>query len=71
MMELVKTTSAIRLTYLQALLDDAGISFFVFDQNIAMLEAGISAFPRRIMVEEAYFLEAKTILREAHEFYND
>ncbi len=71
MVELVKTTSAIRLTYLQALLDDAGISFFVFDQHMSMLEAGIGVFPRRVMVEEAYFLAAKTILREAQEFYND
>ena len=71
MVELVKTTNAVRLTYLQALLDEAGISFFVFDQHIAMLEAGIGAFPRRIMVEEAYFLAAKTTLREAHEFYDD
>ncbi len=71
MVELVKTTSAIRLTYLQALLDDAGISFFVFDQHIAMLEAGVGAFPRRVMVEEAYFLAAKTMLLEVQEFYND
>ena len=71
MVELVKTTSAIRLTYIQALLDGSGISFFIFDQHIAMLEAGIGAFPRRVMVEEAYFLAAKTILSEAHEFYND
>ena len=71
MVELVKTTSPIRLTYLQALLDDVDIPFFVFDQHISMLEAGIGAFPRRIMVEEAYFLAAKTILRDASEFYDD
>ncbi len=70
-MELVKTTSAIRLTYLQALLDDSDIPFFVFDQHISMLEAGISAFPRRVMVEKAYFLSAKTTLLDAQEFYND
>ena len=71
MLELVKTTNAIRLTYLQALLDDADIPFFVFDQHISMLEAGIGAFPRRVMVEEAYFLAVKTILSEADEYYND
>jgi hypothetical protein len=71
MVELVKTTNAVRLTYLQALLDDTDIPFFVFDQHISMLEAGIGAFPRRVMVEEAYFSVAKTILSEAHEYYND
>ncbi len=71
MIELVKTTNAVRLTYLQALLDDANIPFFVFDQHISMLEAGIGAFPKRIMVEKKLLLTAKTILQDAQEFYND
>mgnify|MGYP000911622617 CR=1 FL=1 len=71
MIELVKTTDPVRLTYLQALLDDAGISFFVFDQHISMLEAGIGAFPRRIMIEESYQLVAKITLQDANQFYND
>ena len=71
MVELVKTTNAIRLTFLQALLDDANIPFVVFDQQISMLGAGLSAFPNRIMVEKNYLLSAKTILKDAQEFYND
>ena len=71
MVELIKTTNVVRFTYLQALLDDANIPFFVFDQHISMLEAGIGAFPRRIMVEESFLLAAKTILQDAQEFYND
>ena len=71
MIELVKTTNAVRLTYLQALLDDANIPFFVFDQHISMLEAGIGAVPKRIMVEKKLLLTAKTILQDAQEFYND
>ena len=71
MVELIKTTNVVRLTYVQALLDDANIPFFVFDQYISMLEAGIGAFPRRIIVKEGFLLAAKTVLQDAQEFYND
>ena len=63
MVELVKTTNAVRLTYLQALLDDSNIPFVVFDQHISMLEAGI--------VQKNLLLSAKTILQDAQEFYDD
>ena len=71
MIELVKTTNAVRLTYLQSLLDSANIPFVVFDQHISMLEAGIGAFPRRIMVEKPFLFSARAILQDAREFYND
>ena len=35
------------------------------------LEAGIGAFPRRLMVDRARWLAAKTILTDAGEFYDD
>ena len=71
MVELVKTTNTVRLTYLQALLDESNIPFVIFDENISMLEAGIGAFPRRIMVQKNLLLSAKTILQDAQEFYDD
>ena len=43
----------------------------VFDSNISALEAGIGAFPRRLMVDEARLLAAKTILADAGELYDD
>ena len=54
-----------------ALLRDAGIKAHVFDANISALEAGIGAFPRRIMVPAERFLAAKTLFEDANEFYDD
>jgi hypothetical protein len=61
----------VRLSFLQVLLRDAGIHVEVFDANISALEAGIGAFPRRLMVDDARLLAAKTILQDAGEFYDD
>ena len=52
-------------------LRDAGIEAHVFDANISALEAGIGAFPRRIMVSTKQLLTAKTLLEDANEFYDD
>ena len=71
MISIVKTTNAVRLSYLQALLNDAGIRNEVFDGNISALEAGIGAFPRRLMVDDARAFVAERVLRDAGEFYDD
>lgn len=71
MISIVKTTNAVRLSYLQALLNDAGIRNEVFDSNISALEAGIGVFPRRLMVDDARAPVAERVLRDAGEFYDD
>ena len=68
---LVKTCCAIRLTRLQSLLADADIPFVVFDQHISALEAGIGAFPRRIMVTQGYLFPARACLDAEGQLYND
>lgn len=71
MEHLVSTTNGVRLSFLLALLADAGIEAVVFDANISGLEAGIGAFPRRIMVTVERRLAAKTLLEDAGEFFDD
>ncbi len=71
MEQLVSTTDPVRLSFLIALLRDAGIPARVFDANISALEAGIGAFPRRIMVPSKRLLAARALLKVAQEFYND
>ena len=64
---LVKSTDPIRLGFLQALLNDAGIESVLLDQHISAVEGGIGAFPRRLAVREEDAAEARRVLREAGE----
>ena len=71
MVTLVRTTDIVRLSFLRALLSDSGIHAEVFDENIASLEGGIGAFPRRLVVPPALRVAAENVLRDAEEYYDD
>ncbi len=71
MEQIVSTTNAVRLSFLRALLNGAEIPVDVFDRNMSALEAGVGAFPCRVMVPAECLLAAKTLLKNAGEFYND
>ena len=71
MVTILRTTNTVRLSFLQALLRDAGICAEVFDGNISALEAGIGAFPRRLVVNQAFKGAALRVLAQAEELYDD
>lgn len=50
MHELLRTNDPVRLSFLLALLQDAGIEAVVFDSFTSAIEGSISAIPRRLMV---------------------
>jgi Putative prokaryotic signal transducing protein len=50
MRELVRSNDPVLLSFLEALLRDAGIGVFIADQYISILEGSIGAFPRRALV---------------------
>ncbi len=60
-------TDPVRLSFLAALLRDAGIGCVVLDAHISALEGGIGAFPRRLAVAEADAIRAARVLRECGE----
>jgi len=64
---LLATSDPVRLSFLLALLRDAGLSPFVLDGHISALEGGIGAFPRRLAVPEDEAAQARRVLREAGE----
>ena len=61
------TTEPVRMSFLLALLADAGIVAIVLDRHIAAVEGGIGAFPRRLAVAGDDAAQARRVLREAGE----
>jgi hypothetical protein len=64
---LLTTTNPVRLSFLVALLRDAGCTPVVLDAAISALEGGIGVFPRRLAVPEGEAAQALRVLREAGE----
>ncbi|HUH85749.1 MAG TPA: DUF2007 domain-containing protein [Stellaceae bacterium] len=67
MKELLRTNDLVRLSWLQALLNDAGIETVVLDENTSAIEGGILAFQRRLMVLSEDHRRALRVLVEAGE----
>ncbi len=62
-----ESTDPVRVSFLLALLRDAGIECLVLDAHISALEGGIGVFPRRLVVAEEDLTQARRVLREAGE----
>jgi hypothetical protein len=63
--ELVRTNDAVVISAIEALLNGAGISHMIADQNISVLEGSIGAFQRRILVDEDEVAAARRLLSDA------
>ena len=67
MKELVRTNDPVLLSWLQALLTDAGIGSSIFDTHTSILEGSAGAIPRRLVVADLDFRAAKNVFMEAGE----
>ncbi len=67
MKELLRTTDAVRLSWLTALLTDAGIPAIVLDGYTSVMEGSINAIPRRLAVHPEDYDLARRVLIEAGE----
>jgi hypothetical protein len=67
-MRVVATSNdPVRLSFLTALLMDAGIESMLFDQHTSVMEGSITAIERRLVVAEADESRARRVLAEAGE----
>jgi len=57
----------VRLSFLGALLRDAGVDPILLDGHVAAMEGSIGAIPRRIAVSDEDERQALRVLREAGE----
>ncbi len=62
-----RSTDPVRLSFLTALLADAGIPSVLLDSYISAAEGSIGIFPRRLAVAEEDGVRALRVLREAGE----
>lgn len=65
MIELIRTNDAVVISFVEALLRDAGIAFMVADSNMSILDGSIGILPRRVLVEADGADAARRLLVDA------
>jgi hypothetical protein len=65
MLELMRTTDAVLISFVDALLKDAGITHIVADSHMSILDGSIGILPRRVLVDAERIEQARRILRDA------
>jgi hypothetical protein len=67
MQVVARGTEPVRISFLAALLRDAGIACMVLDAHVSAVEGSIGAFPRRLAVRDEDAARARRVLAEAGE----
>jgi hypothetical protein len=62
---LLATNDPVLLSFVSALLGEAGLQYVIADEHTSAIEGRIGAFPRRVMVAAHDADAAKRVLREA------
>lgn len=65
MRELLRTNDLALISFVDALLAEAGIAVFVFDAHTAIAVGSAGAIQRRIMVADQHFLQAQQLVNDA------
>ena len=65
MRELFRSNDAVLLSYVEALLTDAGIEHAVVDGNMSIVEGSLGILPRRMLVSTDQWNQALRILKSA------
>jgi Putative prokaryotic signal transducing protein len=65
MREILRTNNPVLLSFVEALLRDAGLEPVVADLNMSVLEGSIGILPRRIIVGTEDWTRARRVLNEA------
>ena len=65
MEELLRTNDLVLISFVEALMRDAGIDHLVLDQNMSVIEGSLGILPRRVLVPSTRLDEARAIIRSA------
>lgn len=64
MRELLRTNDPVLISFIETLLREAGIEALVFDANMSVLEGSLGVLPRRVMVADDGYRQARLLLDE-------
>jgi hypothetical protein len=70
MKEVLRSTDPVKVSWVKALLRDAGIEALELDVHTSILEGSASAIPRRLAVADADFETARRTLEESGEEFS-
>jgi hypothetical protein len=65
MEEILRTNDIVLISFVEALLKEAGIDHFVADQNMSVIEGSLGVLQRRVLVPRESLEEARSLLVEA------
>jgi hypothetical protein len=65
MREILRTNDPVLLSFVEALLADAGIAYGVLDAHTASVEGSILAIPRRVVVDADDAAQAQALVDDA------
>lgn len=65
MEELLRTNDIVLISFVEALLRDAGIDHMVVDQNMSVIEGSLGVLPRRVLVVSDSVDAARRLLEDA------
>lgn len=65
MKELLRSNNTVLLSYVEALLTDAGITHMVADGHMSVLEGSAGALPRRVLVAADEWIQAVNLINAA------
>ncbi len=63
--ELIRTNDMVLISFVDALLKEAGIEHILADQNMSVIEGSLGVLPRRVLVASEDVDAARRILTEA------
>ncbi len=65
MNDLIRTNNPALISYVEALLKQLDIRYFVADQAVSSAEGSIGMFPKRVMVAPEHMAKARQLLIDA------
>lgn len=74
MIELVRTNDLVLISFVESLLGQAGVRFFVADNHMSAVEGSLGFLPRRILIDAEERERARRLLKDAglsHELSDD